>query len=432
MAKTDVTYAYAADIVKSERDPETGDLMVYGKATGPDLDLDGQICDPKWLKTAMPAWMEWGNVREMHGPIAAGVGVQLDEVGDDWYVTARIVDKGAAEKVEKGVYKGYSIGIKNARVVKDVKAPGGRIVGGEIVENSLVDRPCNPTAKMSIAKGVGLSDDGASIEVEDGAEGSPVELQPVELDELPEAHPDEPRVEDALPDAPADPESTVKVVNAVAVSIGADLLRRVGKLVPADVIKAAPAEDISTAQEAIVTIARLIQSEAESLAAGQMCDAGQISCLLRAIDALQWFQCMEAEEPAAAVVAGDSDDLGGSIIELGVSVDKGADSGPETATVDTDLPGLVKSAVTEAVKAHEEELAALRAELAKVMGRPQPGGPVLARPRAVIAEAGERETALADAEKYTQLAKVFASDDPTIAAGYRQLAEAAKLRSLKG
>lgn len=430
MAKTNVTYAYAADIVKSERDPETGDLMVYGKATGPDLDLDGQICDPKWLKTAMPAWMEWGNVREMHGPIAAGVGVQLDEVGDDWYLTARIVDKGAAEKVEKGVYKGYSIGIKNVRVVKDIKAPGGRIVGGEIVENSLVDRPCNPTAKMSIAKGVGLSDDGASIEVEDGAEGSPVELQPVELDELPEAHPDEPIVEDALP---TEPEPTVKVVNPVAVSIGADLLRRVGKLVPADVLKAAPAEDISTAQEAIVTIARLIQSEAATLAAGQMCDAGQISCLLRAIDALQWFQCMEAEEPAGVVASDSSDtDLGGGIVELGASVDKGADSGPETATVDTDLPALVKSAVAEAVKVHEEELKTLRAELAKAMQRPQSGGPVLARPRAVIAEAGERETALAEAEKYTQLARVFASEDPSVAEGYRKLAEAAKLRSLKG
>jgi hypothetical protein len=44
-----LTYAYAAEIVKSERDAD-GHLIVYGKATGPDLDLDGQICDPKWLK----------------------------------------------------------------------------------------------------------------------------------------------------------------------------------------------------------------------------------------------------------------------------------------------------------------------------------------------------------------------------------------------
>jgi hypothetical protein len=53
--------------------------MVYGKATGPDLDLDQQICDSEWLKTAMPRWAQWGNVREQHGPIAAGVGLETTQ-----------------------------------------------------------------------------------------------------------------------------------------------------------------------------------------------------------------------------------------------------------------------------------------------------------------------------------------------------------------
>jgi hypothetical protein len=147
-----IQYAYAADIVKAERDEETGDLIVYGKATGPDLDLDEQICDEKWLKTAMPGWFEFANLREMHQPIAAGVGIELEQQGDDWFLKSRCVDPNTAKKIEAGVLKGYSVGIKSPKVVKDAAAPGGRITGGEIVEISYVDRPCNPTAKMAIAK----------------------------------------------------------------------------------------------------------------------------------------------------------------------------------------------------------------------------------------------------------------------------------------
>jgi hypothetical protein len=158
-----ITHVYAADVCKSETTAD-GDLMVYGKATGPDLDLDQQICDSEWLKGAMPRWAQWGNIREQHGPIAAGVGLETTQTGDDWFLKSLVVDTNTARKVERGVLKGYSIGIKNARVVKDAAAPNGRIVGGEIVEISLVDRPCNPTATMSIAK----SADGAMAPV-DGA-----------------------------------------------------------------------------------------------------------------------------------------------------------------------------------------------------------------------------------------------------------------------
>ena len=38
---SDITYAYAGDIVKTKS--EDGDLIVYGKATGPDIDLDEQM-----------------------------------------------------------------------------------------------------------------------------------------------------------------------------------------------------------------------------------------------------------------------------------------------------------------------------------------------------------------------------------------------------
>jgi hypothetical protein len=160
-----LTYAYFGDVLKSERDPDTGDLFVYGKATGPDLDLDEQRCDPVWLRKAVPNWMEWGNVRAQHSAVAAGVGVELQQSGEDWYLKSLVVDEDSARKVEKKVYKGYSIGIKNARVVKDASAPGGKIVSGEIVEISLVDRPCNPTCSIAIAKAAHTGGDLQPVEV---------------------------------------------------------------------------------------------------------------------------------------------------------------------------------------------------------------------------------------------------------------------------
>jgi hypothetical protein len=129
---------------------------VFGKAAGPELDQDGQICDPTWLGKAMPKWYEFGNVRAQHQAVAAGIGTVLDDTGGGKFnLKSLVVDSDSKEKVLKKVYKGYSIGIKNARVIKDAQAPKGRIVDGDIVEISLVDRPSNPTARLSICKAAG-------------------------------------------------------------------------------------------------------------------------------------------------------------------------------------------------------------------------------------------------------------------------------------
>ena len=153
---SDITYAYAGDITKTT--DEDGRMIVYGKATGPDLDLDQQICDPDWLKSAMPEWAAIGNVREMHQPIAAGIGLEVESAGDDWFLKSECVDENTQRKIDRGVLKGYSIGIKNATVVKDSVAKGGRIVAGDIVEISYVDRPANPTATIAIAKGASVDE----------------------------------------------------------------------------------------------------------------------------------------------------------------------------------------------------------------------------------------------------------------------------------
>jgi hypothetical protein len=147
-----------ASIVKMD-DNGDGTLTVYGKATDDTLDIDQQICDPVWLDRAMPEWfMSGGNIREQHSNIAAGVAEEYEKKADGHYISALVVDPVSVKKVKARVLKGFSIGIKSPRVVKDNKAVNGRIVDGQIVEVSLVDRPANPNAKLILAKSaVGLA-----------------------------------------------------------------------------------------------------------------------------------------------------------------------------------------------------------------------------------------------------------------------------------
>jgi hypothetical protein len=149
----DLTTAYF-EIIKSDK-RDDGTLMVYGKATDDSLDIDQQICDPLWLDRAMPEWFKsGGNIREQHSSIAAGVAKEYEKKADGHYIHALVVDPISVKKVDNGVLKGFSIGIKSPRVVRDQKAANGRIIDGQIVEVSLVDRPANPNCQLVLAKSV--------------------------------------------------------------------------------------------------------------------------------------------------------------------------------------------------------------------------------------------------------------------------------------
>jgi hypothetical protein len=149
----DFANAYAA-IIKADKNDD-GTLTVYGKATDDSIDMDQQICDPTWLDRAMPEWFKsGGNIREQHSQIAAGVAKEYEAKTDGHYISALVVDPVSVKKVETGVLRGFSIGIKSPRVVRDTKAANGRIIDGQIIEVSLVDRPANPNAKLIMAKSV--------------------------------------------------------------------------------------------------------------------------------------------------------------------------------------------------------------------------------------------------------------------------------------
>ncbi|MEU5596688.1 hypothetical protein [Streptomyces sp. NPDC020298] len=153
-----MTVAYAwAPITKTEEQAD-GTLMVYGPAASSDLDRDQQRLNADWLDRAMPEWAQVGNIREQHdAKRAVGVGVGLTKAKDGkHHIAAHIVDEQAIKKIKTKVLKGFSVGIKNPRVVLGkADAPGGEVVDGSICEISVVDRPCNPGTLFEIAKADG-------------------------------------------------------------------------------------------------------------------------------------------------------------------------------------------------------------------------------------------------------------------------------------
>lgn len=396
-----------AEIVKAERNA-AGDLVVVGKATGPDLDLDKQICDPAWLGKAMPEWFSTGgNIREQHSSIAAGVATELENVNDSWMVTATVVDPVSAKKVEAKVLKGYSIGIADPRVVKDAAAPGGRIVDGQIVEVSLVDRPCNPTALLSLAK---AAKPGATMK----AFAFDAERMLVKVEDFAE-HPDDDRDADATKTAEPEPVDAKAIVARY-------------KAAHPDAVKASPAQDIAGAQAAIAAIAQLIISEAGDLATGDLGEACDIQDLLCAIDALRWFICGEAAEAADEAVEDEPDEA--VTITIPLSAEPDSPKSPEPAAAKTadgpDLTELVKQAVAEAMKDSQERVKALESELAKVSALPRPGGPVLTRTAGDTEKAAARDELEAEVAKYRALAGEIT--DPIARDGYLKLAAAAELK----
>lgn len=163
MASNLTTTSYFS-IEKADRNAD-GTMTVYGKATDDSLDIDQQICDGDWLKRAMPAWFKsGGNIREQHSQIAAGVAKEYEAKADGHYIGVLVVDPVSVKKVDAGVLKGFSVGIKNPRVVRDSKAANGRIVDGQIVEISLVDRPANPNCQLVLAKSVDGEKDLVQVE----------------------------------------------------------------------------------------------------------------------------------------------------------------------------------------------------------------------------------------------------------------------------
>lgn len=138
-----------AEIAKMEAQDD-GTVKVWGYASSEAVDSDGEIIAAEAMKAAIPDYMKFGAVREMHGSNAAGTAIEIN-VEDDGrtFFGAHIVDPVAVTKVKTGVYKGFSIG---GSVTARDELNKSQITGLKLTEISLVDRPANPDAVFTCYK----------------------------------------------------------------------------------------------------------------------------------------------------------------------------------------------------------------------------------------------------------------------------------------
>ena len=129
---------------------DDGTIKVVGVASTGAVDDADETVLPSAMKAALPAYMRFGALREMHGLSAAGATLSA-EVDDDGAtrIETHVVDPVAIRKVQLGVYKGFSIG---GRVLERDPADRKVITKLKLNEISLVDRPCNPEAVIDMWK----------------------------------------------------------------------------------------------------------------------------------------------------------------------------------------------------------------------------------------------------------------------------------------
>lgn len=120
--------------------------MVYGYASTETLDSQDEVVKLEALKEALPDYMKFGNVREMHSNKAAGKVKESNIDKNGWFVGVKVVADDAWKLVKEGVYSGFSIG---GRVIEQID---NQITKLKLSELSLVDRPANPDAVFSCVK----------------------------------------------------------------------------------------------------------------------------------------------------------------------------------------------------------------------------------------------------------------------------------------
>jgi hypothetical protein len=150
---------------------------VWGQAVQEVPDKSREIFD---YQTSAPLFRDWsagfekatdgkslGNIRAMHGKVAAGKVIAIDFNDDSKAIDigTKIVDDGDWQKCLEGVYTGFSIGGEYVKKWKDGDFTRYTARPSEI---SLVDNPCVPTAKFTMVKA-----DGATEEMEFKAPAAP-------------------------------------------------------------------------------------------------------------------------------------------------------------------------------------------------------------------------------------------------------------------
>ena len=159
---------------------DDGTLTVSGIASSESIDSDGEIILADAIKNSIGDYMKFGGtgaLREMHQNIAAGTTLSM-KVSDDGKteIEALVVDPVSVKKVLAGVLKGFSIG---GKVTKRSGQNRNIIEALKLTEVSLVDRPANPDAMITLYKADTIGDEPEDDEVEVKETGTPERTEEV-------------------------------------------------------------------------------------------------------------------------------------------------------------------------------------------------------------------------------------------------------------
>jgi hypothetical protein len=134
---------------------DDGTVRVHGIATTEATDDQGEIVRAAAMRAAIPDYMKFPALREMHQLSAAGTTLEA-ECDDDGItrIVAHVVDPVAITKVKNKVYRGFSIG---GRVTQREAGAPKNITGLVLNEISLVDRPANPEAIFDCWKAAAMT-----------------------------------------------------------------------------------------------------------------------------------------------------------------------------------------------------------------------------------------------------------------------------------
>ena len=241
-----------AEIAKMEAQDD-GTVKVWGYASSEAVDSDGEIIAAEAMKAAIPDYMKFGAVREMHGSNAAGTAIEIN-VEDDGrtFFGAHIVDPVAVTKVKTGVYKGFSIG---GSVTARDELNKSQITGLKLTEISLVDRPANPDAVFTCFKADKPKDEEEVADKDDKPSDKPAEEEgdkPKDGDKEPEAEgKDDKDDKDDDKEDETEKSASVDLSEAEIAILKAVLARFEKSAVSDDLAKAESADELAKAQDAL-------------------------------------------------------------------------------------------------------------------------------------------------------------------------------------
>ena len=235
-----------AEIAKMEAQDD-GTVKVWGYASSEAVDSDGEVIAAEAMKAAIPDYMKFGAVREMHGSNAAGTAIEIN-VEDDGrtFFGAHIVDPIAVTKVKTGVYKGFSIG---GSVTARDELNKSQITGLKLTEISLVDRPANPDAVFTCYK-ADKPKDGEEVADKDDEPTEKTDETPADDAEKADGDKADEKVEDKEDDKKDETEKSARVeLSESEIAILKAVLAKADK--SDDLAKAESVDELAKAQDAL-------------------------------------------------------------------------------------------------------------------------------------------------------------------------------------